>query len=174
MTWKNLHGRKNRQKVIRKPFWGTIYFYRIIFYCGGTLAFSRRIIRHVGIKSGFGPVAYINFIHQYFMFYYVVWVWDESDLSLKTLDYLRNLVIQSQPLNLIVNSKDLEVIDVREFKNRLFMNILNEGIFIFDNQGNLIRKIKLMLTEKMCFYNEHLFWIENDFLMSMSIRSQEV
>jgi hypothetical protein len=104
----------------------------------------------------------------------VVWVWDESDLSLKSLDYLRNLVLQSQPLNLIVNSKDLEVIDIREFKNRLFMNILNEGIFIFDNQGNLIRKIKLMLTEKMCFYNEHLFWIENDFLMSMSIKSQEV
>ncbi len=104
----------------------------------------------------------------------VVWVWDESDLSLKSLDYLRNLVIQSQPLNLIVNSKDLEVIDIREFKNRLFMNILHEGIFIFDNQGNLIRKIKLILNEKMCFYNEHLFWIENDFLMSMSIKSQEV
>jgi hypothetical protein len=104
----------------------------------------------------------------------VVWVWDESDLSLKSIDYLRNLVIQSQPLNLIVNSKDLEVIDIREFKNRLFMNILNEGIFIFDNQGNLIRKIKLMLTEKMCFYNEHLFWVENNFLMSVSIKTQEI
>lgn len=104
----------------------------------------------------------------------VVWVWDESDLSLKSIDYLRNLVIQSQPLNLIVNSKDLEVIDIREFKNRLFMNILKEGIFIFDNQGNLIRKIKLMLTEKMCFYNEHLFWVENNFLMSVSIKTQEI
>jgi hypothetical protein len=30
----------------------------------------------VGIKSGFGPVANINSIHAYFIFYYVIWVWD--------------------------------------------------------------------------------------------------
>lgn len=104
----------------------------------------------------------------------IIWVWDESDLSLKSIDYLRNLVIQNQPVNLIVNSKDLEVVDIREFKNRLFMNILNEGIFIFDNQGNLILKIKLLLSKKMCIYNEYLFWIENGFLMSMSIKTQEI
>jgi hypothetical protein len=103
-----------------------------------------------------------------------VWVWDESDLSIKSLDYLRNLVIQSQPLNLILNSDDLEVLEIREFKNRLFMNIKNEGIFIFDNQGNLIKKIKIVLNQKMCFYNEHLLWTEDGFLMSIAIKSQAI
>lgn len=103
-----------------------------------------------------------------------VWVWDESDLSIKSLDYLRNLVIQSQPLNLILNSDDLEVLEIREFKNRLFMNIKNEGIFIFDNQGNLIKKIKMVLNQKMCFYNEYLLWTEEGFLMSISIKSQAI
>ncbi|WP_075351891.1 hypothetical protein [Algoriphagus marinus] len=103
-----------------------------------------------------------------------VWVWDESDLSIKSLDYLRNLVIQSQPLNLILNSDDLEVLEIREFKNRLFMNIKNEGIFIFDNQGNLIKKIKMVLNQKMCFYNEYLLWTEEGFLMSISIKSQSI
>lgn len=103
-----------------------------------------------------------------------VWVWDESDLSIKSLDYLRNLVIQSQPLNLILNSDDLEVLEIREFKNRLFMNIKNEGIFIFDNQGNLIKKIKMVLNQKMCFHNEYLLWTEEGFLMSISIKSQAI
>ncbi|MDG1277462.1 MAG: hypothetical protein P8O16_09290 [Algoriphagus sp.] len=103
-----------------------------------------------------------------------VWVWDESDLSIKSLDYLRNLVIQSQPLNLILNSDDLEVLEIREFKNRLFMNIKNEGIFIFDNQGNLIKMIKMVLNQKMCFYNEYLLWTEEGFLMSISIKSQAI
>jgi len=104
----------------------------------------------------------------------IVWVWDESDLNIKSLDYRRNLIIQSQPLNLILNSNDLEVLEIREFNNRLFMNIQNEGIFIFDNQGNLIQKIKLVLNQNMCFYNENLLWIQDGFLMGISIKSQVI
>jgi hypothetical protein len=81
----------------------------------------------------------------------IVWVWDESDLSLKSLDYIRNTIVQSQPLNLILNSDDLEVLEIREFKNRLFMNIPNAGIFIFDNQGNLIQKIAIKSILKLCY-----------------------
>jgi hypothetical protein len=44
---------------------------------------------------------------------------------------------------MILNSDDLKVLEIREFKNRLFTNIPNEGIFIFDNQGNLIQKIAI-------------------------------
>src|SRR5690606_28204360 len=90
----------------------------------------------------------------------VVWVWDESDLSLKSLDYLRNLIIQFQPLNLILNSEELNVSEIREFKNHLFMNVPSSGIFIFDNQGNLIKKIEVKGIIKLCYYNEHLLWIQ--------------
>lgn len=90
----------------------------------------------------------------------VIWVWDESDLSLKSLDYLRNIVLQSQPLNLILNSKNLTVTEVREFKNRLFMNVPESGIYIFDNQGNFLQKTEIKGNQRMCFYKESLFWIE--------------
>lgn len=103
----------------------------------------------------------------------VIWVWDESDLSLKSLDYLRNLVIQSQPLNLILNSENIAVSEIREFKNRVFMNVPESGIFIFDNQGNLIEKLNVKTTQKLCFYKEYLLWFEQSELMSISLSTGE-
>lgn len=103
----------------------------------------------------------------------VVWVWDESDLSLKSMDYLRNILIQSQPLNLILQSDDLNVTEIREFKNRLFMNVPASGVFIFDNQGNLMRKIEIKDIAKLCYYNDHLLWLEGRNLMAISLSTDE-
>lgn len=103
----------------------------------------------------------------------VIWVWDESDLSLKSMDYLRNLVIQSQPLNLILKSENLAVTEIREFKNRLFMNLPESGFFIFDNQGNLLKKLDVKTNQRLCFYKEHLIWLDQDRLISTSISTGE-
>lgn len=103
----------------------------------------------------------------------VIWVWDESDLSLKSMDYLRNLIIQSQPLNLLLNSEELNISEIREFKNRLFMNLPELGVLIFDNQGNLMRKVAVAKIKKLCYYNEHLFWIGGDKLMAISLITNE-
>jgi hypothetical protein len=104
----------------------------------------------------------------------VIWVWDESDLSLKSMDYLRNLIIQSQPLNLILTAADLNVSEIREFKNRLFMNVPESGVYIFDNQGNLMRKIEVQGLKKLCYYNEHLLWIAEGKLMAISLVTNEI
>lgn len=103
----------------------------------------------------------------------IIWVWDESDLSLKSIDYLRNLIIQSQPLSLILPAENLEVLEIREFKNRLFMNVAHSGIYIFDNQSNLIQKLSVDSDARMCFYKEHLFWIKDQQLMAISLETQE-
>ncbi|WP_425639992.1 hypothetical protein ACPUEN_09365 [Algoriphagus yeomjeoni] len=103
----------------------------------------------------------------------MVWVWDESDLNLKLLDFRRNQIIQSQPLNLILESNDLSVTEIREFKNRLFMNVPQTGVFIFDNQGNLMRKIQVKGINKLCYYNEHLLWIADNKLVAISLTSNE-
>ncbi len=104
----------------------------------------------------------------------IIWIWDESDLSLKTLDYLRNLIIQSQPLNLILNSENLEVLEIREFKNRLFMNVAKEGVFIFDNQANFLKKVNLQTNQKFSFYRERLFWLEAGMLSSYDLGSDQI
>ncbi|WP_192085876.1 hypothetical protein [Algoriphagus sp. Y33] len=104
----------------------------------------------------------------------VLWVWDESDLSLKSIDYRRNLVIQSQPLNLVLDTDNLEVTEIREFKNRLFMNVPDTGIFIFDNQANLMRKINLTGIARLCYYKDHLLWLDGNRLRAFSLSSDEI
>ena len=102
----------------------------------------------------------------------IIWVWDESDLSLKSLDYQRNLVLQTQPLNLILDSDNLAVTEIREFKNRLFMNVPESGIYIFDNQGNFLQKVDLKLDQRLCFFNERLFWVEEGNLKIYALNSK--
>lgn len=104
----------------------------------------------------------------------VIWVWDESDLTLKSVDYLRKQVLQSQPLNLILASENLRVTEIREFKNRLFMNVPESGIFIFDNQGNFLQKVNIQIDQRMCFYKENLFWVEGTSLKQYAISKNEL
>jgi len=104
----------------------------------------------------------------------VIWVWDESDLSLKSLNYLQNQLIQSQPLNLILDTQDLTVSEIREFKNRVFLNAPSSGIFIFDNQANFLQKVDLKIDQRLCFYRENLFWVEGNILKRYSLFEKEV
>lgn len=101
----------------------------------------------------------------------IIWIWDESDLTLKSLNYLQKQILQSQPLNLILDSQNLDVNEIREFKNRLYMNIPSSGIFIFDNQGNLIQKLDVHIDQRLTFFKERLFWIQKGILKSISLRT---
>lgn len=104
----------------------------------------------------------------------IVWVWDESDLSLKRMDYLRNLVLDAQPLPLLTDSKNLNILEMREFKNRLFVLAPEEGVFVYDNQGNLIRQINLKQVPNLCLYKDYLLWIENNHLNTYCLSTKAI
>jgi hypothetical protein len=102
----------------------------------------------------------------------VIWVWDESDLRLKSLNYLQNKIIQSQPLNLILEEEDLNVLEIREIKNRVFMNIPESGVYIFDNQGNFIQKVPVQVHQRLCIFKDRIFWLEKGGLRAYSIQGR--
>ncbi|NVJ85835.1 MAG: hypothetical protein HWE15_05985 [Algoriphagus sp.] len=104
----------------------------------------------------------------------IVWVWDESDLSLKRMDYLRNLILDVQPLNLITSVKNLQISALKEYKNRVFALIPDEGVLIFDNQGNLLLDLKLPQLTKLSLYKDYLLWLENGYLMGFNLSSRTV
>jgi hypothetical protein len=104
----------------------------------------------------------------------VVWIWDESDLSLKSLNYLQNQILQSQPLNLILESDKLNVLEIREFKNRVFLNVPESGIYLFDNQGNFLQKIELKITQRLCLSRENIFWIEGNKINRYSLVEKKI
>lgn len=102
----------------------------------------------------------------------IIWVWDESDLSLKSLNYLQNQIIQSQALNMILDSPELAVTEIREFKNRVFMNVPESGVYLFDNQGNYLQKVAVQVDQRLCFYKENLFWVKDSQLKMYSLSRQ--
>lgn len=90
----------------------------------------------------------------------IIWFFDEADLSLKQFDYRINNVQQHQPLNLILNHSSLDVIDMREYQNLLFLNIRNEGIYILDNQANLIKHLAIHPEFRFSFWKNFLVYTD--------------
>lgn len=103
----------------------------------------------------------------------IIWVFDEADLSLKQFDFMRNEVVQHQPLNLILDRSSLEITDIREYQNLLFLNIKNEGIFILDNQGNLIKKLKAYPAKNFGFWKNTINFIEREEITSLDFQSEK-
>lgn len=101
----------------------------------------------------------------------IIWVFDESDFSLKQLDYKRNLVVQQQPLNLILENSNLDIIEIKEYQNMVFLNIRDEGVFIFDNQANFIRSLPIVLNQKLSFWKNNLIFISKGEITLMSFQS---
>ena len=103
----------------------------------------------------------------------IIWVFDEADLSLKQFDYIRNEIIQLQPLNLILDRSSLDITGIREYQNLLFLNIKGEGVFILDNQGNLIKKIQALPTQNFGFWKNRLIFIEKEKVISIDFQSEK-
>lgn len=104
----------------------------------------------------------------------IIWVFDETDLSLKQFDYRRNRIIQNQPLNLILDRSSLDIVDIKEFQNLLFLNIRNEGVFILDNQGNFIKKLLAKPTQKLGFWKGNLIYLEGDKIVFLDFQTGKV
>ncbi len=73
----------------------------------------------------------------------IIWIFDETDFTLKQLEYVKGQVLQQQPLNLILGKTSLEIVELKEYQNLLFINIRGEGLAILDNQANFIKKIEI-------------------------------
>lgn len=103
----------------------------------------------------------------------VIWIWDESDFSLKRMDYQRKVLLDQQPLNLVLDTENLAVLEIKEIKNRLFVLTENSGVFVFDNQANLLEKIPLPMFNRICFYQDMLLWVEDQSIQYYHIPSRE-
>ena len=104
----------------------------------------------------------------------IIWVFDETDLSLKQFDYRRNRIIQNQPLNLIIDRSSLDIVDIKEYQNLLFLNIRDEGVFVLDNQGNFIKKLKAKPSQKLEFWKGYLIYLEGDKIVFLDFQSEKI
>jgi hypothetical protein len=62
---------------------------------------------------------------------------------------------------------------MREYQNLLFLNIREEGIFILDNQGNLIKKIKAYPSQNFTLWKNKIIFVEKEKIISIDFQSEQ-
>lgn len=101
----------------------------------------------------------------------IIWVLDETELSIKQFDFRTRRILQQQPLNLVLENSNLEVLDIREHQNLLFLNVAGQGIYIFDNQGNFIKKLEVFPTNRLSFWKGNLCMLEGGYSRLVDFQS---
>ncbi len=91
----------------------------------------------------------------------IMWLFDEAEMALKQFDYRRKTVLQSQPLNLVLDNSDFELRDIREYQNLIFLNLGEEGIAVLDNQANFIRILPIQTNQKLSFWKNFIVYLED-------------
>lgn len=104
---------------------------------------------------------------------HIFWLFDEVDLSLKKYDYRRGEILQVQPLAPLLGGDEIEVVEILERQNLVLMNIKDRGVYVFDNQANLIKKHDLRLNQPLAVYNGHIYFVQNNHIHRMDIYSGE-
>ncbi len=105
---------------------------------------------------------------------HVLWVYDESDFSLKKWDLRREILLQEQALNLLISDQQLNVIEIREHQNLLFVLLVNHHLLILDLQANIIADFNQYKLEKLAIWNNYLIFQEDNNLSLLDWKKNTV
>lgn len=104
-----------------------------------------------------------------FNFQQRLWVMDESDFSLKLLDLKNGNVFVEQPFFQFLDVDNHEITFMREFKGHLYVVDKFAGVLVFDNLGNLIRKIDGKGIKYLGFETEKLYYLDGNKLIFLGL-----
>ena len=102
-----------------------------------------------------------------------LWVYDESDLNLNKYNLTTNELVQAQALNTLIQQNDLKVVLLKERNNLLFLQIAEDGLYIFDNQANFIEKIPLDTHNRSVIEGDFVYVIQEGQLIKINYLTKE-
>lgn len=112
--------------------------------------------------TGFGRVATVSADNQ-------IWIFDDSEFSLKKYDIERLTLISKTNCDLILNANDYDIIMLKEYQNQLYIIDKINGILIFDNFGNFKKKILEKNIDYVAFYKDELYYLNKDELLFLNL-----
>jgi hypothetical protein len=89
-----------------------------------------------------------------------VWVFDESDFSLKKLNSSTHKVSLNVPLGLVLLASNYNINYMREYQNLLFINDVQSGILVFDIFGNYKKVLPFSGLTQFGFYQNELYFLD--------------
>lgn len=122
--------------------------------------FLTETVRHELDSYGLGFVSNVAFNFQQRL-----WVMDESDFSLKLLDLKNGNVLVEQPFFQFLDVDNHEITFMREFKGHLYVVDKFAGVLVFDNLGNMVRKIDGKGVAYLGFETEKLYYLDGNKLI---------
>jgi hypothetical protein len=102
-----------------------------------------------------------------------LWIYDDSDFSLKKYNPERKQLLLKSPLNLIFGSGNSRFNFIREYENMVFLNDYNAGIRVFDNLGNYKKLIPFKNINYIGFTGDNLYFLQENELHFFNLYSFE-
>ncbi|MCF6353008.1 MAG: hypothetical protein L3J06_08365 [Cyclobacteriaceae bacterium] len=97
-----------------------------------------------------------------------IWVMETSGFRLIKYNTMLKRIESETLLTTIIESADNDFVYIKEFQNQVFLVDKNSGIYIFDNLGNFLRKVKAQ-TSKVNFYENYMYYLEDDQLVKKEL-----
>lgn len=90
-----------------------------------------------------------------------LWLFDDTEFSLKKFDLASQRILINTPLSLILNDADYQINFMREYQNLLYVNDKNSGILVFDNLGNYKKKLPFKGLNYFGFRGNELYFLQS-------------
>lgn len=103
-----------------------------------------------------------------------LWLFDQSDLSIKKINLLNNVVITSSAIPLVIAEEEWDILQIVEYQNRLYLYNSSKDIYLFDNLGNYIRKLGINPDCKVCFNSSNMVFIQSSKIKMFNIYNNEI
>ncbi len=89
----------------------------------------------------------------------LLWLLDESALTLREFDPQALRVVQSTPLDLIIGHSRPDFRFLRQYQNNVYLVDRTSGIFVFDNLGNYRKKLPFTGLDFITFRSDELVYL---------------
>lgn len=89
----------------------------------------------------------------------LLWLLDESALTLREFDPQALRVVQSTPLDLIIGRSRPDFRFLRQYQNNVYLVDHTSGIFVFDNLGNYRKKLPFIGLDFITFRGDELAYL---------------
>ena len=103
-----------------------------------------------------------------------LWIFDQSDLTIKKINLLSNIVITSSAIPLIIAEEEWDLLQIEEYQNKLYLYNSSKEIYVFDNLGNYIRQLGINPDSKVCFNGSELIFVQDLRILALNIYNNEI
>ena len=103
-----------------------------------------------------------------------LWIFDQSDLSVKKIDLINNYLHTEISLSLFIHTGEWDIKQIEEYQNRLYLYNSNQEVYVFDNLGNYIKNLEIKPSCKFWFEDDSMIYTQERKIYSYNLYNGEI